>query len=184
VDETEGDGVGTNTERTPLLGKSLCEANDRSLGSSIVGLPNVSVKTRGRGNIDNGTVFRVTLIQYERHNEWVGVRWHMYLDTHVWCSGADQPEWSTNVDLLDDVPSIIWKSVKHLVKRKTSYKRPSTTSNRLEGYCYEPLLTMWLSFPYFEIVASIIFFGKSSAPTSPPTAIASPPNPCISSTTS
>jgi len=43
---------------------------------------------------------------------------------------------------------------------------------------------MWLSFPYFEIVASRILFGKSSEPTSPPTAIASPPNPFISSTTS
>ena len=91
------------------------------------------------------------------------------------------------MNLLDDVPSIIWKSVKHLVVCEASYKCSSTFANReptLERYCYTPLLTMWLSFPYFEIVASRTFFGKSSAPTSPPTAIASPPNPFISSTTS
>ena len=75
--ETEGDGVGTNTERSPLLGKSLSKANDRSLCSGIVGLPNVSVKTRGRGNVDDGTVLRVALIQYELHSGWVGVRWRV-----------------------------------------------------------------------------------------------------------
>ena len=65
--------------------------------------------------------------------------------------------------------------------------RPPTSVNHeppLESYGHEPLLTMWLSFPYLEMVASSTFFGKSSAPTSPPTAIASPPNPLISSTTS
>jgi len=75
VDKTEGDGVGTNAERTPLLGKGFGKANNRRLGSSVVGLPNVSVKTRGRGNVDDGTVLRVTLIQYERRNGCVRVRW-------------------------------------------------------------------------------------------------------------
>ena len=72
--ETEGDGVGTNTERTPLLGKSLGKTNNCRFGSGVVSLPNVSVKTRDRRNVDDGTVLRVTLIQYERRNGYVTVR--------------------------------------------------------------------------------------------------------------
>jgi len=53
----------------------------------------------------------------------------MYLDTHVGCSGADKPEWSADVNLLDDVPSIIRKGVKHLVVREASCKQPSTSAN-------------------------------------------------------
>jgi len=133
--ETEGDGVGTNTERTPLLGKSFGKTDNRRLGSGVVGLPNVSVKTRGRGNVDDGTVLRVALVQYERRNGCVRMR-GIYLDTHVGCSGADKSEWSADVNLLDDVPSIIWKSVNHLVVCEASCKRPSTSANRkpaLEG---------------------------------------------------
>ena len=45
-----------------------------------------------------------------------------YLDTHVGCSGADKSERSADVNFLDDIPSIIWKSVKDLVVREASYK--------------------------------------------------------------
>lgn len=45
MDETEGDGVGMNTERTSLLGDVFSKANNCGLGNSIVGLTNVSVKT-------------------------------------------------------------------------------------------------------------------------------------------
>jgi hypothetical protein len=65
VDETKGDGVGTNTERTPLLGEGFGKTNNCRLGSSIVSLANVSVKTRDRRNVDDGTVLRITLTQHE-----------------------------------------------------------------------------------------------------------------------
>ena len=68
MDETEGDDVGTNTERTPLLGEGFGKTNNRGLGSSVVCLANVSVKARDRGNVDDGTVLRVTLNRYEHHN--------------------------------------------------------------------------------------------------------------------
>jgi hypothetical protein len=74
VDETEGDSVGTNTERTPLLGEGFGKTNDCRLCSSIVGLANVSMKTRGRGNVDNGTVLRVTLTDYEHHSGFMEAR--------------------------------------------------------------------------------------------------------------
>ena len=135
MDETEGDGIGTNTERTPLLGKGFGKTDNCRLGGGVVGLPNVSVKTRGRGNVDDGTVLSVTLIQYERHSGCMGVG-GTYLDTHVGCSGADESEWSADVNLLDDVPSVIRESVKHLVVCEASCKRPSTSADReptLEG---------------------------------------------------
>ena len=78
VNETEGNGVGTNTERTPLLSEGLGKANNCGLGSSIVGLADVSVKTRGRGNIDDGTVLRVTLTrQHEHHDRCTKMRSHV-----------------------------------------------------------------------------------------------------------
>lgn len=68
MDETKGNDVGTNAERTPFLGDSFGEADDCSLGSSIVGLTNVTMKTRDRRDIDYGTILLVTLIRHEYHN--------------------------------------------------------------------------------------------------------------------
>jgi len=68
MDEAKGDDVGTNTEGTPLLGNGFGETNNCRLGSSIVGLSNIPVKTRSRRDVDDGTVFRVTLARYEHHN--------------------------------------------------------------------------------------------------------------------
>ena len=65
MDEAKGDSVGTNTKRTPLLGNGFSKANNCRLGSSVVGLANVPMKTRGRGNVNDGTVLRVTLTQRE-----------------------------------------------------------------------------------------------------------------------
>lgn len=56
VNQTKGDSVGTNTERTPLLGDGLCETNNSRLRSSVVGLANISVQARGGGDIDDGAV--------------------------------------------------------------------------------------------------------------------------------
>lgn len=47
VDETKGDSVGANTERTPFLGNSFGKTDDCRLGGRIVGLTNVTVKARG-----------------------------------------------------------------------------------------------------------------------------------------
>ena len=68
MDETEGDGVGTNAERAPLLGNGFSQTENCRLGSSIVGLSDISVKARGRRDVDDGTVFRVTLAWHERHD--------------------------------------------------------------------------------------------------------------------
>ena len=67
VNETGGDGVGMNTKRTPLIGEGFSETNNNRFCGGVVDMPNVSVETRGRGNVDDGTVLRATLIQYERH---------------------------------------------------------------------------------------------------------------------
>ena len=45
----------------------------------------------------------------------------VYLDTHVGCGGADESEWSANMNLLDDIPGVVWKSMKHLIMCETSY---------------------------------------------------------------
>lgn len=68
MDEAEGDGVSTNTEGTPLLGNGFGETNNCRLCGSVVGLSNIPVKTRGRRDVDDGTVFRVTLAWHERHD--------------------------------------------------------------------------------------------------------------------
>jgi hypothetical protein len=65
MDETESDGVGTNTERTPLLGDSFGKTNNCRLGSSVVGPPDTSVKASGRRDVDDGTVLCVTLVLHE-----------------------------------------------------------------------------------------------------------------------
>lgn len=56
VDQAEGNCVGANTERTPLFADGLGEADDGSFGGRVVGLANVSVKTRYRRHVDDGTV--------------------------------------------------------------------------------------------------------------------------------
>lgn len=45
MDQAEGDGVGTHTERAPLLRDGLCQTDDRSFGSGVVRLPDVPVQT-------------------------------------------------------------------------------------------------------------------------------------------
>lgn len=69
MDEAEGDGVGTNAERTPFLGDGFGKTNNRRLGSSIVGLTDVSMKAGGRRDADDGTVLRVTLTLREHCGE-------------------------------------------------------------------------------------------------------------------
>lgn len=53
MDKTKGDCVGANTESAPFLGDSFRKANDCSLRGSVVGLTDVSVKTRNRRNVDD-----------------------------------------------------------------------------------------------------------------------------------
>ena len=67
MNETGGDGVDMNPKRTPLIGKGFGETNNNRFCGGVVDLPKVSVETKGRGDVDDGTVLRVTLIQYERH---------------------------------------------------------------------------------------------------------------------
>ena len=71
MDETEGDGVGADTKRTPLLGDGFGQANNCSLSSGIVGLTNVSVEAGDRRDIGDGTVLRVSL---SRHEHRIGPR--------------------------------------------------------------------------------------------------------------
>ena len=68
MDETESDGVGTNTERTPLLGNGFCKTNNCRLHSSIVALYNTPVKASGRRDVNDGSVLRVTPARREHHN--------------------------------------------------------------------------------------------------------------------
>ena len=120
VDKAKGDGVGTNTERTPFLGEGFGKTNNCRLSSSIVSLANVSMKTRDRRDVDDGTVLRITLTQHEyQTNKWRGRDVH--LDAHIGGSSADKSEWGTNVNLLDDIPRVVRKSVKHFVICKASY---------------------------------------------------------------
>lgn len=74
MDETEGNGVGTNTERTPFLGEGFGKTSNCRLGGSIISLTDVSVKTRSRGDVNDGTVLRITLALYEYHNGDMNVR--------------------------------------------------------------------------------------------------------------
>ena len=76
MDETKGDGVGTNTKRTPLLGDGFCKTNNRRFSSSIVGLTNVSVKTRGRRDVNDGAILLVVLALREHYNEPMKTRRH------------------------------------------------------------------------------------------------------------
>ena len=60
-------------------------------------------------------------------------------------SGADEPEWGANMNLLDDVPGVVRKSVKHFVIGEASYTKPSKSVNRaltLREHGDKPLLTM------------------------------------------
>lgn len=68
MNETKGDGVGANTERTPLLSDGFGKTNDCSLGSSIVRLADVTVKTRDRRDVGYGTILLVTLIHHEHYH--------------------------------------------------------------------------------------------------------------------
>ena len=65
MDETEGDGVGANTERTPLFGNGFGQANNCSLSSGIVCSTDPSVETRGRRDVGDGAVLRVALSRRE-----------------------------------------------------------------------------------------------------------------------
>lgn len=56
VDQAESNGVGANTVRTPFFADGLGKADNSSFGGSIVGLANVSMKTRCRRDVDDGTV--------------------------------------------------------------------------------------------------------------------------------
>ena len=69
MDEAEGDGVGTNTERTPLLGDGFGKTNNRRFCSSIVGLSNISVKTRGRRYINDGAILLVALVLQKHYRQ-------------------------------------------------------------------------------------------------------------------
>ena len=71
MDETESDGVGANTERTPLLGNGFGQANNCSLSSGIVGLTDISVEAGDRRDVGDGTVLRVAL---SRHEHQTGLR--------------------------------------------------------------------------------------------------------------
>lgn len=51
IDIAKGHSVATDTERAPFLGNGLGQSNDTGLSSGIVGLSNVSVKTRGRRDL-------------------------------------------------------------------------------------------------------------------------------------
>lgn len=51
VDIAKGNGVAADTERTPLLGDGLSQTNDTSLGGGVVGLTNVTVESRGGGDL-------------------------------------------------------------------------------------------------------------------------------------
>ena len=112
---------------------------------------------------------------------------------------TDKPKWSPDMDLHYNVPSIVWCRVQHLVKSETSYLAFSTYLTKMrEGRTIVndvvnlPILprNMLLmssgnvgDIVTYCTVASTIFLGKSSAPTSPATPSASPPAALTSSTT-
>lgn len=89
----------------------------------------------------------------------------------------------------DDVERVVWRRVQHLVEGEScivhdmvqlsvlpSWKKMQPTSE-----CLRKKLD---NLDTYLIVASMILLGKSSAETSPPMAMASPPALTISSTTS
>ena len=65
MDETKSDGVGANTERTPLLGNGFGQANNCSFSSGVVGLTDISVETGDRRDVGDGTILRVALSRRE-----------------------------------------------------------------------------------------------------------------------
>ena len=74
MDETESDGICTNTERTPLLGNRLGKTNNCRLRSSIVAPSNTPVKAGDRRDVDDGTVLGVTLVRREHYNVSMKIR--------------------------------------------------------------------------------------------------------------
>ena len=52
IDIAKGNGVAADAERAPLLGDGLGQTNDTGLGSGVVGLTNVTVESRGGGDLN------------------------------------------------------------------------------------------------------------------------------------
>lgn len=66
MDETKGNGVSADTERTPLFRDGLGHAQNGGFGSGVVGLADVAVETGGRGDVDDGAVLGVVgLVGYK-----------------------------------------------------------------------------------------------------------------------
>jgi hypothetical protein len=53
LDETKGDGVCTDAERTPLFCNGLCQADDGSFSSGVVGLADIAMEAGCRRDIDD-----------------------------------------------------------------------------------------------------------------------------------
>jgi len=119
------DGVGANAKGTPLFRDRLGESNYCSLGSGIVGLTDISVKTRSRGNVDDGTICRRSALLNHGISsppcDACRVAKTTHLDPEIRRGCSHEAERSTYVNLHDNVVSVVRHGVEHLVIREASY---------------------------------------------------------------
>lgn len=190
LDETKRDSVGAHAEAAPLLADGLGETNHRRLRRGIVRLADVAMQAGRRRDVNNRPVLSVSLQTLSATNPPRAAGVDTHLDAHMGRRGADEPEGRADVHAEDDIEGIVGRRVQHAVVREAGVVHdvinlavlPTGTSadalGSLDIECELCPLETHL------IVAVMTFSGKSSAPTSPPTASASPPASLISSTTS
>lgn len=111
------------------------------------------------------------------------------LDTEVWCSLSNEAERRTNMNLHDDVKGVVRCCVQHLVEGESGivYNMVdlavfAALRKHSDLFSHDPTEN-WGGESTHATVASTIFLGKSSAPTSPATERESPPAALISAST-
>lgn len=97
--------VRPNAEYTPFLTNGLRKTHNSRFSSSVVCLSDIPVETRSGRYVCYGAVF-----------------WFATLDSEVWSSCTDKPEWSADVNFHDDIVCVVWHCVKHLVVGKSSFR--------------------------------------------------------------
>lgn len=64
MNETKSNSVGADAKGTPFFRDSFGETNNGCFCCGVIGLTHVSMKTCGRGDIDNGAVFAFVTLPF------------------------------------------------------------------------------------------------------------------------